>query len=81
MRRLILFGLAGGGITMLAATVAVFVFILLLVKVLWAWTVPDLFPGAVTQGLVAREIGWLTAVKLSIFVVVLAGIAGARKQK
>ena len=81
MRRFIAFGLAGGLITMLAATAAVFVFVLLLVKALWAWTVPDLFPGAVAQGLVAKEIGWLTAVKLSIFVVLLAAISGARKQK
>ena len=28
----------------LAAVVGVFVLVLLLVKVMWAWTVPDLFP-------------------------------------
>jgi hypothetical protein len=54
---------------------------LLLIKVLWAWTIPDLFPGAVTQGLIAGEISWFTAFKLAIFVAVLAGIAGIRGGK
>jgi len=52
-----------------------FVVVLFLVKLLWAWTVPDLFPKAVEQNLVAGEIGWLTAVKVAIFVAVIGGIA------
>jgi hypothetical protein len=63
----------------LALAAAAFVLVLLLVKLLWAWTVPDLFPGAVEQGLVAASISWLTALKIAIVVAVLAGIAGARK--
>ncbi len=55
-----------------------FVVVLLLVKVLWAWTVPDLFPGAVQQGLVAAKISWLTSLKLAIFAAVLLGISGSR---
>jgi len=54
----------------------VFVFALLLIKLLWPWTIPDLFPGAVDQGLIAREISWYTSFKLAIFAAVLAGIAG-----
>ena len=50
-----------------------FVVVLLLVKALWAWTIPDLFPGAVEQGLVARSISWWTAVKLAAFVAALSG--------
>ena len=50
-----------------------FVIVLFLVKALWAWTIPDLFPGAVQQGLVAGTISWLTAVKIAIFVAVLSG--------
>jgi len=50
-----------------------FVVMLLLIKGLWAWTVPDLFPGAVEQGLVARTISWWTAVKVAIFVAILSG--------
>jgi hypothetical protein len=51
-----------------------FVVGLFLIKILWAWTVPDLFPGAVQQGLVAKSISWLTASKLAIFIAILAGI-------
>jgi len=61
---------------LLAIIVSVFVLALLLIKLLWPWTIPDLFPGAVDQGLIAREITWYTSFKLAIFVSVLAGIAG-----
>jgi hypothetical protein len=37
----------------------------LLFKVLWSWTVPELFPGAVEQGLILGEITWLTALKIT----------------
>ena len=57
----------------------VFVVALLLIKVMWAWTVPDLFPGAVQQGLVAAEISWLTSLKLAIIIAILAGIAGGAR--
>ena len=69
------------GIIIAGITVAciAFVAVLLLIKFLWAWTVPDLFPGAVEQGLVAGSISWLTAVKLAIFVAVLSGIAGGNR--
>lgn len=65
----------------LALVVGVFVIVLLLVKLLWTWTIPDLFPGAVEQGLIARSISWFTAFKMAIFVAVLAGLAGARRGK
>lgn len=61
---------------LLALIVSVFVLALLLIKLLWPWTIPDLFPGAVDQGLIAREITWYTSFKLAIFVAVLAGISG-----
>lgn len=63
----------------LGVIAVVFVIALLLIKVLWAWTIPDLFPGAVEQGLVAGGISWFTALKLAIFVAVLAGVAGIRR--
>ena len=53
-----------------------FVIVLLVIKVLWAWTIPDLFPGAVEQGLVAGSISWFTALKVAIFIAVLMGIIG-----
>ena len=58
----------------LAVIVGVFVLTLLLVKLLWSWTIPDVFPGAVEQNLVAGQISWYTSLKLAIFVAVLAGI-------
>ncbi len=50
-----------------------FLLALLLIKVLWSWTIPDLFPGAVRQGLIAREITWYTALKVAVFVGIIAG--------
>jgi hypothetical protein len=68
----------------LAAGTAVFavvlVIVLLVVKFLWAWTVPDLFPGAVQQGLVAREISWLASFKLALLAAVLSSLAGVRRR-
>jgi hypothetical protein len=63
----------------LAVIALVFLVALFLIKVLWAWTISDLFPGAVEQGLVAGDISWLTAFKLAIFVALLAGIARIRQ--
>ncbi len=57
----------------------VFIVMLFLVKVMWAWTIPDLFPGAVQQGLVAPSIGWLTSAKIAIFIAILSAFAGGRK--
>ena len=59
----------------IAIAVVAFVVVMFLVKILWAWTVPDLFPGAVEQGLVAESISWLTAVKIAICVAVLSGFS------
>ena len=63
----------------LALVVGAFNVALFLVMILWAWTIPDLFPGAVEQGLIAREISWYTSLKVAIFVAALAGIAGIRR--
>jgi hypothetical protein len=51
----------------------VFIVGLLLIKALWAWTVPDLFPGAVQQGLVAGSISWGTAAKIALFIAIISG--------
>ena len=45
----------------------------LIIKLLWAWTIPELFPGAVEQGLVAAEISWFTSFKLALFFGILSG--------
>ena len=51
-----------------------------LIKLLWAWTIPDLFPGAVEQGLVAAEISWLTSFKLAVFFGLLTGAVKANSK-
>jgi hypothetical protein len=76
MPRSCLFALAPGALMVVLATLVI---ALLLLKLLWAWTVPDLFPGAVADGLVAASISWFTAFKLALFVAVLAGIGGVRR--
>ena len=74
MKKLMLLGMVPAGALALGAVTVVVV--LLLVKVVWAWTIPDLFPGAVDQGLVAREITWYTALKLAVFVAVVGAFVG-----
>ena len=64
--------LLGAIVGALVLMCVVFVVMLLFVKLLWAWTVPDLFPGAVEQGLVAKQISWLAAVKIALVVAVLS---------
>ncbi len=61
-------------IALLPIVIGVFVLALFLVKILWTWVIPDLFPGAVEQGLIAKSISWYTAFKVAIFTAVLAGI-------
>ena len=78
MRKRWLAAIIPGGIIMV---VVVFVVVLLIVKLLWSWTIPDIFPGAVAQGLVAREISWLTALKVAIFFAVLGGITRGKVQR
>jgi len=50
-----------------------FVISVIVFKFVWAWVVPDLFPGAVTQGLISSDLTWLAAVKLAVLVAVLSG--------
>jgi len=73
--------LTGGCLMGVLFIAGVLVLALLLIKLLWAWTIPDLFPGAVEQGLVAKSISWLTAFKVAIFVSLLAGVAGIRRRR
>ena len=52
----------------------------LAIKLLWSWTIPDLFPGAVEQGLIAAEISWLTSFKLAVFFGLLTGAVKANSK-
>jgi len=58
----------------IAIIIIVFIIALFIIKLLWGWIVPDLFPGAVAQGLVARTISWYTAFKIALVLGILSGI-------
>lgn len=62
----------------LTVAITMFVVGLFLIKILWTWTVPDLFPGAVQQGLIAKSISWFAAAKIALFIAILAGIVRGR---
>jgi len=64
-----------------------FVISVIVFKFVWAWVVPDLFPGAVAQDLVSGNLTWLAAVKVAVIggllggaypAIVKAGKAGKR---
>jgi hypothetical protein len=57
----------------LIAVAVTFVLSLVVFKFVWGWVVPDLFPGAVTQGLISADLTWLASLKLAVFVAVLSG--------
>jgi hypothetical protein len=60
-------------IAILIAVAVTFVISLVLFKFVWAWVVPDLFPGAVAQGLISADLTWFAAFKLAVLVGVLSG--------
>lgn len=64
----------------LALALGIIALLFFIIKLLWAWTIPDLFPGAVKQGLVAAEISWLTSFKLAVFFGLLTGAVKANSK-
>ena len=46
-----------------------------LFKLLWGWTIPELFPAAVEQGLILGDITWLAALKITGLVAILTSAA------
>ena len=61
------------GVTSALVSAAVaFAIGVILVKLLWTWTIPDLFPAAVDQGLITDNLTWLTAIKATTLVAILA---------
>lgn len=64
------------GLMGVAAIPIIFLTVLLLIKSLWGWIIPDLFPGAVSEGLMAGAISWGSAAKLALAFVVLGAIFG-----
>jgi len=60
-------------VQILIQVVIAFVISVIVFKFVWGWVVPDLFPGAVTQGLISANLTWLAALKLAVLVAVLSG--------
>ena len=56
--------ITSGAITLISIA-ATLVIGTLLFKILWSWTIPDLFPAAVEQGLILGDITWLAALKIT----------------
>ena len=61
------------GTTILVSVVVTFIISMVVFKFVWAWVVPDLFPGAVTQGLISADLSWSATLKLAVLVAVLSG--------
>jgi hypothetical protein len=60
------------GITsVLIGAVVTFGIGIILVKLLWAWTIPDLLPAPVDQGLLVAELTWLAALKIVALIAIL----------
>lgn len=36
-------------------------------KLMWMFTIPEIFPGAVSKGLVAASLSWKAALKIAVF--------------
>ena len=67
------------GITILIQASIVFGITLLVLKFVWAWMVPDLFPGAVAEGLISADLTWMTAVKFAAIMVAINAANGSFK--
>jgi hypothetical protein len=65
------------GTAILIAVAVTFVMSVIVFKFVWAWVVPDLFPGAVAQGLISADLTWLATLKLAVLVAVLGGFSPA----
>lgn len=60
-------------VTILVSVGVTFVVAVIAFKIVWGWVVPDVFPGAVAQGLIVEDLSWLNAAKLAVLTAVLAG--------
>jgi len=65
---------------LLALSLGVVALLFFVIKLLWVWTIPDIFPGAVEQGLIAAEISWFTSFKLALFFGLLTGAVKANSK-
>jgi len=64
----------------LIIVVIFFILGVFIIKLLWVWTIPEIFPGAVEQGLIAKNIKWFSALKLSVLFSLIATVARISKK-
>jgi hypothetical protein len=71
--------------TVIIAVAITFVISLVVFRFVWGWVMPDLFPGAVAEGLIVEDLTWASAFKLAILVAAITGfypaIVDAFKQR
>lgn len=60
----------------LLAMAIIFVLSILVLRWLWAWIIPDLFPEAVAQGLIVDTLSWTTSLKLAVAFVLANVVLG-----
>jgi hypothetical protein len=60
-------------VTVVISVIVTFVISVIFFKFVWSWVVPDLFPGAVDDGLIAKDISWWATIKLAIFISLITG--------
>jgi hypothetical protein len=58
--------------TLVISAAVAFAIGVVLIKLSWAWTIPDLFPAAVEQGLISADLTWLSAIKAATLVAILS---------
>ncbi len=68
------------GVTVLIQAAIVFGITIVVLKFIWGWVVPDLFPGAVAQGLIIDELSWNTSVKFALFAAIVTGVNDSFKE-
>jgi hypothetical protein len=61
------------GTAILIAVATTFAISLVVFKFVWAWVVPDLFPGAVAEGLISANLSWFATFKLAVLTALLSG--------
>lgn len=64
----------------IAIIAIVFVAGIFIIKLLWAWTIPEIFPGACQQNLIASNISWFTAFKVSLLFSLITTVARISKK-
>ena len=60
----------------LLAMAIIFVLSILVLRWLWAWIIPDLFPEAVAQGLIVDTLSWTTSLKLAVAFILASVVLG-----